>query len=124
MNIRAEKVNLKRAYATALRLNALGMCNRVNEKIYRYVNNSLDVKSKSRKGCGSNMETKESWQNAGSLKDVVTEQEVIDQTGLSETVLYQLRHKGELPFIQINKKCRMYFVEDVMEFFKKKRVTD
>ena len=50
------------------------------------------------------------------LNEVMTEQEVIDLTGLSKSSLTRLRNEKGLPFCSMTNTCRIYLVTDIIEY--------
>jgi len=54
------------------------------------------------------------------LQGVFTEKEVCELLGLTKDQLNALRYKG-LPFVKVNDRRRLYFEDDLMEWFKSKR---
>ena len=56
------------------------------------------------------------------LKNVLTEQDLLDLLGLTKTQVSDLRLKKGLPFIKVNQNSRLYFEDDIIQFFYKSRV--
>jgi len=60
-------------------------------------------------------------QNTVIFKGLVTETEVVSFLGLTKGQLQELRLKHGLPFVKINRNCRLYFENDIIEFCKGQR---
>ena len=56
------------------------------------------------------------------LKNVLTEQDLLDLLGLTKTQVSDLRLKKGLPFIKVNQNSRLYFEDDIIQFFYSSRV--
>ena len=56
------------------------------------------------------------------LKNVLTEQDLLDLLGLTKTQVTDLRLNKKLPFIKVNQNARLYFEDDIIQFFYKSRV--
>ena len=56
------------------------------------------------------------------LKNVLTEKDLLDLLGLTKGQVSDLRLKKGLPFIKVNQNSRLYFEDDIIEFFYKSRV--
>jgi len=56
------------------------------------------------------------------LKNVLTEQDLLDLLGLTKIQVSDLRLNKGLPFIKVNQNARLYFEDDIIQFFYKSRV--
>ena len=56
------------------------------------------------------------------LQNVLTEKEVTELLGLSKNQLSVLRTNGQLPFLKVNRNCRLYLESDLVDWLKGKRV--
>ena len=56
------------------------------------------------------------------LKNVLTEKDLLDLLGLTKTQVTDLRLNKGLPFIKVNQNSRLYFEDDIIQFFYKSRV--
>jgi hypothetical protein len=68
------------------------------------------------------MESEPAYQNANRLEDVIPEHEFIEWSGINKSTLSSLRSKGKLPYTYLTKRCRFYFVVDILDFLKSNRV--
>jgi hypothetical protein len=68
------------------------------------------------------MENGQAYQNAKRLEDVIPEDEFIEWSGINKSTLSSLRSKGKLPYTYLTKRCRIYFVVDILDFLKSNRV--
>jgi hypothetical protein len=68
------------------------------------------------------MENGQAYQNADKLEDVIPEHELIAWSGINENTLASMRLKGKLAYTYLTKTCRLYFVADILDFLKSKRV--
>jgi hypothetical protein len=55
------------------------------------------------------------------LDDILTEKELLDLLGIKKTALDSLRLDAELPFCQVSRYQRVYFVEDLLNWLKTRR---
>ena len=62
-------------------------------------------------------------QSGTGLDLVLTEQELLDFTGITKVKLSELRNAQKLPFIKISGTCRLYFIEDIITWFRTHKVT-
>jgi hypothetical protein len=51
----------------------------------------------------------------------MTEQEVIDLTGLNKSALANLRNNKKLPFCPMTNRCRIYLTTDIVEYISSRR---
>ena len=56
------------------------------------------------------------------LKNVLTEQDLLDLLGLTKSQVSDLRRNKKLPFIRVNQNARLYFEDDIIDFFYRSRV--
>ena len=56
------------------------------------------------------------------LQNVLTEKEVGELLGLSKSQLSVLRTNGQLPFLKVNRNCRLYLESDLVDWLKSKKV--
>ena len=56
------------------------------------------------------------------LKNVLTEQDLLDLLGLTKRQVSDLRRNKKLPFIKVNQNARLYFEDDIIDFFYRSRV--
>ena len=56
------------------------------------------------------------------LKNVLTEQDLLDLLGLTKSQVSDLRLNKKLPFIKVNQNSRLYFEDDIIQFFYSSRV--
>jgi hypothetical protein len=68
------------------------------------------------------MENGQAYQNAKRLEDVIPEHELIEWSGINKSTLSSLRSKGKLPYTYLTKRCRLYFVADILDFLKSNRM--
>jgi hypothetical protein len=68
------------------------------------------------------MENGQAYQNAKRLEDVIPEHEFIEWSGINKSTLSSLRSKGKLPYTYLTKRCRLYFVADILDFLKSNRM--
>jgi hypothetical protein len=68
------------------------------------------------------MENGQAYQNAKMLEDVIPEQEFIEWSGINKSTLSSLRSKRKLPYTYLTKRCRLYFVADILDFLKSNRM--
>ena len=68
------------------------------------------------------MENGQAYQNAKRLEDVIPEDEFIEWSGINKSTLSSLRSKGKLPYTYLTKRCRLYFVADILDFLKSNRM--
>ena len=68
------------------------------------------------------MENGQAYQNAKNLEDVIPEHEFIEWSGINKSTLSSLRSKGKLPYTYLTKRCRLYFVADILDFLKSNRM--
>jgi len=61
-------------------------------------------------------------QQAKSVDDILTEQEVLDLFGIERGALDRLRQKEKLPFCKVTHRKRIYLVKDLLNFLEKKRM--
>lgn len=61
-------------------------------------------------------------ENLKNMDDIITEQELLNLTGLSRNGLDDLRQKHQLPFCRITSRNRVYIVKDVLNFIASRRV--
>ena len=52
------------------------------------------------------------------LQNVLTEEEILKLTGLTKAQLADCRNDRGLPFLKINKNCRLYLERDVVAWMK------
>ena len=69
------------------------------------------------------MESEPAYQNAKRLEDVIPEHELIEWSGINQDTLTSLRSKGKLPYTYLTKRCRLYFVADIMDYLNTNRVS-
>ena len=62
-------------------------------------------------------------ENQQALSSVLTEAEVEKFLGITKEQLSALRNARGLPFVKLNNRKRLYFEQDLIEFFKRCRVT-
>ena len=62
-------------------------------------------------------------ENQQALSSVLTEAEVEKFLGITKGQLSALRNEKGLPFVKLNNRQRLYFEQDLIEFFKRCRVT-
>lgn len=55
------------------------------------------------------------------LNEIMTEQEVIDLTGLTKGALANLRNNKKLPFCPITSRVRIYMVADIVDYISGRR---
>ena len=55
------------------------------------------------------------------LQNVLTENDLCELLGMTGEQVSDLRNKEGLPFIKLNRKTRLYFEKDVIEFFIQQR---
>jgi len=55
------------------------------------------------------------------LQNVLTEKEVTELLGLSKSQLSVLRTNGQLPFLKVNRNCRLYLESDLVDWLKGKK---
>ena len=55
------------------------------------------------------------------LQNVLTESDLMDLLGMKKEQLARLRGKG-LPFIKLTDRNRLYFEQDIIDFFFKSRI--
>jgi hypothetical protein len=55
------------------------------------------------------------------LDDILTEKELLDLLGIKKSALDSLRLDAELPFCQVSRYQRVYFVEDLLNWLKTRR---
>lgn len=58
----------------------------------------------------------------GMLENVMTEEQVMKEFGLSQLEITRYRREEGLPFIRLSMRKRLYLVEDLMAFFKTRRI--
>ena len=68
------------------------------------------------------MENGQAYQSAKGLEDVIPEHEFIEWSGINKSTLSSLRSKGKLPYTYLTKRCRLYFVADILDFLKSNRM--
>jgi hypothetical protein len=51
----------------------------------------------------------------------MTEQEVIDLTGLNKGALANLRNNKKLPFCSMTNRCRIYLTTDIINYIESRR---
>ena len=56
------------------------------------------------------------------LQNVLTEQDLCELLGMTKEQIGSLRREKHLPFIKLTERSRLYFEQDVIEFFRKQRV--
>lgn len=56
------------------------------------------------------------------LQNVLTEKEVTELLGLTKKQLSALRTNGQLPFLKVNRNCRLYLESDLVTWLKSKKV--
>jgi len=56
------------------------------------------------------------------LQNILTEQEILKITGLKKSQLAACRAMRGLPFLRINKNCRLYLERDVVAWLKSQRM--
>ena len=56
------------------------------------------------------------------LKNILTEQDLLDLLGLTKSQVSDLRRNKKLPFIRVNQNARLYFEDDIIDFFYRSRV--
>ncbi|MBW2341820.1 MAG: helix-turn-helix domain-containing protein [Deltaproteobacteria bacterium] len=59
-----------------------------------------------------------------SLQNVLTENDLCELLGLKKNQIGDLRRRKGLPYIEVSKTARLYFEEDLINFFMKNRVSD
>ena len=57
-----------------------------------------------------------------SLESILTEKELLDLLGIKKSALDSLRLEAELPFCQVSRYQRVYFVEDLLNWLKTRRM--
>ena len=55
------------------------------------------------------------------LNEIMTEQEVLDLTGLNKGALANLRNNKKLPFCPITSRVRIYMVTDIVDYISVRR---
>jgi hypothetical protein len=68
------------------------------------------------------MESGQAYQSAEKLEDVMPEHEFIEWSGINKSSLTSLRLRGAMPYTYLNKKCRLYFVTDILDLLKSNRM--
>ena len=61
-------------------------------------------------------------ENPDSLQNILTEKEVTDLLGLTRNQLSTLRNEGQLPFLKVNRNCRLYHESDLVDWLKGRKV--
>ena len=61
-------------------------------------------------------------ENRESLQNILTEKEVMDLTGLTKNQLAILRTEEHLPFLKVNRNCRLYLESDLVGWLKGRKV--
>lgn len=57
-------------------------------------------------------------ENQDTLQNILTEDEILKLTGLTKNQLADCRNDRGLPFLKINKNCRLYRERSVVEWLK------
>ncbi len=57
------------------------------------------------------------------LKGMITEEELLKLMNLKPSELSYLRHEKGLPFVKLSVRRRVYLEEDLMEWFKTRKMT-
>ena len=56
-----------------------------------------------------------------SLESILTEKELLDLLGIKKSALDSLRLNNELPFCQVTRYQRIYFVDDLLKWLRGRR---
>lgn len=61
-------------------------------------------------------------QETVTLQNVLTEKDLCELLGMTKEQVGDLRNKKGLPFIKVNERNRLYFENDIIDFFRQQRV--
>ena len=67
-----------------------------------------------------NKQTKD--ENCETLQNILTEKEVAELLGLSKNQLSALINEKRLPFLKVNRNCRLYLEGDLVDWLKGRKV--
>jgi len=56
------------------------------------------------------------------LQNVLTEKDLLDLLGMTKEQVADLRNRKGLPFIKVSQRNRLYFDNDIIQFFKTQRM--
>ena len=61
-------------------------------------------------------------ENRETLQNVLTEKEVENLLGLTKNQLSTLRNEERLPFLKVNRNCRLYLESDLVDWLKARKL--